>query len=900
MTTSIKAAHVSLLLLGTTVTSVGQEKITFNDHVLPIFRNACLNCHNPDKKKAGLDLSTYTATLQGSENGKVVQSGNASGSLLFKCVKGTEEPKMPPKGDRLNDAELALLEKWIATQLLETASGKAVAAASNNVQLAVVSLERPAGPPAMPGDLPLEPFVRTVRPNALTALAASPWAPLVAVGGQKQIILYHTETLEPLGILPFPEGFPAIIRFSRNGELLLTGGGLGGKSGKVVLWSIKTGERIAVVGDEVDQVLAADLSADHQFVALGGPNKVVKVYSTKDGSLIHTLKKHTDWVTAIAYSPDGKFIASADRNGGLQIWEGETGKEFNSLAGHKGSVTGLGFMSGIVASASEDGTIKLWDSKEGKELKSWAAHKEGAQSVDFSPDGRLVSAGRDKRARVWDQTGKQLLECPPFGDIALRAELNSERVVAGDWTGQIRVFALDGKVLGELTSNPPSIAEHVAQTQKLIDEAKTARPGLELALRNAEEKAQALGKDSAGAQPAPAVATQVVATTTKAAELNAKLEQQKNEVAKLREARGSKTEGTPEYAAANQLVQAKKAEIAQTEGELAGVPKVAAPEPPKVDPAIAEVAQAKGALEENTKQLADAEGRLQRWARAQAFMAVHRSRASLVEKRDRHEQFVAAVRDSFAPFDQIRNELVATEKSAAELPGRIAEAAALLAKLEAEAGALRNAAAAAEAALEKAAKAVVADPATAQSELDVLTKKLAEQTAEISKRREVRSTKEEGTPAHVEANALVQAMKPEIAATEASIARAKTLLASGKPGNTEPAAEVTAAREAFEKARGEAKQAGEKASRAKARLAALRTEHGGAAGKIAALRQKAAEVIKEAKNAKRAAERSLAAAKLELDAAREESERANLDFESKWKPPAGSAAAGPAALPPSS
>ena len=81
--------------------------------------------------------------------------------------------------------------------------------------------------------------------NALTALAVSPWAPLVAIGGQKQILLYNTETLEPLGVLPFPEGFPAIIRFSRNGQLLLTGGGLGGKSGKVALWDIKTGDRIA-------------------------------------------------------------------------------------------------------------------------------------------------------------------------------------------------------------------------------------------------------------------------------------------------------------------------------------------------------------------------------------------------------------------------------------------------------------------------------------------------------------------------------------------------------------------------------------------------------------------------------------------------------------------------------
>jgi hypothetical protein len=194
--------------------------------------------------------------------------------------------------------------------------------------------------------------------------------------------------------------------------------------------------------------------------------------------------------------------------------------------------------------------------------------------------------------------------------------------------------------------------------------------------------------------------------------------------------------------------------------------------------------------------------------------------------------------------------------------------------------------------MEKAAKAAAANPGTAQSELEQLTKKLAEQTAEISKRREVRSTKEEGTPAYVEANALVQAMKPEIAATEAGIANVKSRIAGGTPVNAEPVAEVTAARGTFEKARSEARLAGEKANAAQARLAALRAEHVGAPGKVAALRQKAAQVIKEAKNAKRIAEQQLAAAKLELEAAQAASERARLEFESRWKQLEGSAAVG--------
>jgi len=131
------------------------------------------------------------------------------------------------------------------------------------------------------------------------------------------------------------------------------------------------------------------------------PNKLVKIYATKNGKLVTAIKKHTDWVTAIAYSPDGKYLASADRNGGIQVWEGSTGKEFNSLPGHKAMVTALSFMTGVLASSSEDGKVALWDIKEGKEIRSWAAHPGGAAWVDFTPDGRLVSCGRDGQVSIF-------------------------------------------------------------------------------------------------------------------------------------------------------------------------------------------------------------------------------------------------------------------------------------------------------------------------------------------------------------------------------------------------------------------------------------------------------------------------------------------------------------------
>src|SRR5580692_6178358 len=99
------------------------EKRNYQDDVLPLFRNSCLNCHNPDKKKAGLDLSTYQTAMAGSNNGPVVNSGDPDGSLLYKVVTHTEDPTMPPKKDKLPDKELNVIKDWIAAGALETASG---------------------------------------------------------------------------------------------------------------------------------------------------------------------------------------------------------------------------------------------------------------------------------------------------------------------------------------------------------------------------------------------------------------------------------------------------------------------------------------------------------------------------------------------------------------------------------------------------------------------------------------------------------------------------------------------------------------------------------------------------------------------------------------------------------
>lgn len=883
----LRAGLVAVALLRALSASAA-DKVTYNDHVLPIFRNACLNCHNPDKKKAGLDLSTYQGTLQGSENGKVLQSGSASDSLLFKCIKGSEDPKMPPKGDRVSDGEMAVIEKWINGQLLESASGSAVALAKNNVQVAVVSLERPAGPPPMPGELPMEPVVRTKALNALVALAASPWAPVVAVGGQKQVVLYHTETLEPLGVLPFPEGFPAILKFSRNGQILLIGGGQGGKSGRVALWDIRTGERIGTVGNEFDQVLAADLSADQQFVAVGGPNKLVKIYATKDGKLVTSIKKHTDWVTALAFSPDGKYLASADRNGGIQVWEGATGTEFTSLPGHKAMVSGLAFMTGVLASASEDGKVSLWDIKEGKEIRSWTAHQGGAAWVDFTPDGRLVTCGRDKEAKVWDQNGKQIGKAAPFGDIALRAALSGDRIIAGDWTGTIRVSALDGKPVGELSANPPAIADRLAAAEKVLADAQGAMAGLSGQLTEAETKfnAEKVARDA----ETKAAAEALEKLKTQPAELEQRLAAENVKLAELRTARDAAPEEGK--AGVQEQVDAQKARVAATESELgkAKADLQAKLSAPKVEPKAlageAEVAKAREALEKGNALLAAATAQVERWKMAQMFQGVHNARLMLADKQAQLEALTQAAKDAASAAERIQSDLAAAEKAGAAAPAQFKEKETLLASAQAAAAPLAGAVKAAESALAdktKVLSSLSAAPAQPQPDKAAeLAKRLEVQSAELTKLRDARGTQPAESPAYADADQKVQAKKAEIAEVEAALAAVRAAPPQNDEASKKAAlAEVAQAKDALEKAKADAQVAAQKVTAAEQAVAVAKKAAAQSTAKLAELKAKAPEALKAARQAKVEAEQGAAATQKELAAAKTEAERRRTAYEAQ-------------------
>jgi hypothetical protein len=497
------SAGIVLVLLATAQAFGDDPKpaagtVSFERDVRPVLRKRCGGCHNPERPRGELDLTSYAAVMAGGASGKVAISGNADESPIYTLPSHLEDPHMPPNAPKIPQRELDVLKRWVEGGLIER-SGETPAAAEST---------EPAG---------LVPPTSLPRAVPITALTTSPSAPLAMASGHGQILVFDLAAKKLLGALAFPEGDVFALKVSHDGRSLLAAGGIGAESGKVAVFRTDTWARAGSFGDETDAVLAADLSPDGSRIAYGGPGRVVKVVGNPGNQSLQTFRKPTDWVTATAFSPDGLLIAAGDRFGGLFLWEARTGAEFFTLRGHPKALTAIGWSpdSNQLVTAGEDGMIQTWDLHTGKVATRWDAHAKGVLALDVHRSGRIASAGRDGRVKVWAFDGRPIADLGPMSDQATRVawSADGETLLSGDWSGEIRLWTLADS---RSTALSTPVALKTASTRLVAPSLSPARrftaskPATTLAVR-LETSGDALQASLTSAREAAAAAEQTVA-----------------------------------------------------------------------------------------------------------------------------------------------------------------------------------------------------------------------------------------------------------------------------------------------------------------------------------------------------------------------------------------------------
>jgi WD40 repeat protein len=496
--------------------AAGPPAPSYAKDVKPFLAKYCLECHNAEKLRGGLNMELFKTLEQGGEDGPVFVAGKPDESRIVLQVEGKAKPKMPPqKAKQPQPSERAVLRAWVA-------AGAKDDSATFRVTLPEI---KPRVPVAAP----------------ITSLAYRPDGKLLAAGTYKEIILIDVASGDVAGKLPGLIGKVTALTYSRDGLRLATATGSAGAAGEVriydvspaglpaekspqiiqahkdliydlafspdgkilascgydrliKLWDAATGKELRALKDHSDTIYSVAFSPDGRLLASGAADRAVKVWDVGSGKRLYTLSESTDWVYAVAWSPEGKHVAAGGVDKSIRVWEVSAagGKIVNSVFAHEQPVTRLIYSSDgkTLYSASEDRTVKSWNltssplSLSGKgdggigERKVYEQQPEAILAMAVGLDQKQLAVGRyDGTVVLLEETTGKVLATPL--PVKPKPPQLAKMTPASAQRGRTIRLALDGKYLekvGELTSENPKI------TGKFIGPASSTSVQFELSI----------------------------------------------------------------------------------------------------------------------------------------------------------------------------------------------------------------------------------------------------------------------------------------------------------------------------------------------------------------------------------------------------------------------------------
>jgi len=418
--------------------------VTYTE-VHAIIRERCEHCHNEDKVKGGLLMTSYEAILAGGEHGSAIIPGESAASRLVQMIEGRVTPRMPHKEDPLSRSEIDLIRRWID----EGASPVEATDAA------------PAREVRVPDVKPTVPVT-----GAVAAVAFDPLARRIAVGSYKSVHLMGLADRKWIATLSGHADLVRALAFSPDGQHLAVGGGPSGRFGEVKIWAVSGAapKLVSTIQGHTDTILAVAFSPDGATLASAGYDRLVKLWDVGTGKLATTLKEHQDAVYAIAFMPGGRQVVSAAGDRTLKIWEVSTGKRVHTLNDALDALYAVAVhpSGSQIAAAGADRMIRTWSWNAGASAPgdnpgnlsgSTFAHGDAVLRLAYSPDGAtLASAGADRAIKVWDaRTLREThrFEAQPDWIMGLALSADGKWLAAGRYDGTLGLYALPASGPGE-------------------------------------------------------------------------------------------------------------------------------------------------------------------------------------------------------------------------------------------------------------------------------------------------------------------------------------------------------------------------------------------------------------------------------------------------------------------
>ncbi len=416
------------------------------DAAQAILTTHCIACHNPEKKKGGLVVTSRESLLRGGENGAPVSPGEPRGRLFDLLLPGAD-PHMPPKA-QLTEGEIQTLRDWVQDGMVWTEGP----AAATRLELDSARLQQmpPNYRPVLALSLsPDSRFLAVARGSLLSvfnvgspeyrllgagsaqlesipALAWSPDQRWLASGGFRSVRFWQPEPFSvEREFAAEITGLVTGIEFAPDGHSMALADSLAGHSGTVRQLDPVTGRSLNSWLAHADSILDLEFSPDGHRLATAGADHLIKIWNVKSGIEHSRLEGHTAQILAISFNADGSRLVSAGADKQLIVWEIGTREKLITLGSHNTALSGTAWSADgktIVATTEGGALWQYTDFKThtGEQSSASAQEKklidldEPLASLTMSRGATLVAAGtQDGIVYLLDAQGRRLARLAP-------------------------------------------------------------------------------------------------------------------------------------------------------------------------------------------------------------------------------------------------------------------------------------------------------------------------------------------------------------------------------------------------------------------------------------------------------------------------------------------------------
>src|SRR5262245_4104497 len=407
---------------------VAAEAPSYLRDVRPILDKSCLGCHQPASKQSDLDLTTYGGLRAGGRRGPGFVPGAPDQSLLIQFITAAVTPAMPFGQAPLDAHEISTIREWIG------------AGAKDDSPLDTTSSE-----PAV-----------YHQPPVITALRFSPDGQMLAVSGNREVLLHRADGNGLLKRLPGRADRILSIAFSADGSLMIAGGGTPARFGEIQFWDPREGRLLRTTEATNDTLFGASLSPDASKVAVGCAVNTVRAFETTTGKELYKITTHENWVLGTAFGIDSRRLVSVGRDRAAKLIDASAGQfleNVNQMRGELAAVARHPNADQIVIGGEDripyiyrmDRPRSMKVGEDATLVRQLPAQEGAIFALDWSPDGtRVAVAGGGSSVNIYDAVaGLPVASCTGHtaGIYAVAFSPDGRHLATGGFDGRVRLYS---------------------------------------------------------------------------------------------------------------------------------------------------------------------------------------------------------------------------------------------------------------------------------------------------------------------------------------------------------------------------------------------------------------------------------------------------------------------------